>query len=72
MEELKLFRKCDLCEKSDENLSLLAANHKELGWIEVCNDCWGALYTENRMVVSSSSSGTNSSSRCNSCPSPCC
>ena len=71
MEELKLLRKCDLCERSDEDLSLLSANHKDLGWIKICNDCWSKLYARNRMVAGSTGSSKNSGSACRSCPNPC-
>ena len=71
MEELKLLRKCDLCERSDENLSLLSANHKDLGWIKICRDCWSKLYTRNHMVAGSTGSSKNSGPACRSCPNPC-
>ena len=54
MTELKLLSKCDLCERSDEDMSLLSANHKEKGWIKVCQNCWSELYSKNRMVSGSS------------------
>ena len=56
MEQLGVLQKCDLCEKSGEDLSLLSANHKECGWIMVCRDCWTELYSENSMVSGSGSS----------------
>lgn len=71
MEELKLLRKCDLCDRSGENVSLLSANHKEKGWIKVCRNCWSELYSENRMVAGSSGSSKDSSSACSSCSSCC-
>ncbi len=47
---------CALCSKGGENLSLLGANHKELGYIMVCRDCWKELFLKNRMVAGSSGS----------------
>ena len=49
---------CKLCRKNGENLSLLSADHKELGHIMVCRDCWVKLYDENQMVSGSGSSGS--------------
>ena len=66
MEKLKLC-KCDLCGRSEEDLSLLSANHKEYGWIDVCKDCWTDLYNKNGMVSGSGSSGNSTSSPCTSC-----
>jgi hypothetical protein len=71
METVEVLKKCDLCEKSGEKLSLYSANHKEHGLIKVCRDCWINLYSKNRMVAgsgSSSSSTKGSSSPCSSCP----
>ena len=48
---------CDLCSNGGEDVSLLAASHKELGRIKVCRDCWQKLYQENRMVYGSTCSG---------------
>lgn len=48
--------KCELCGKCDKDLSLYAANHKDLGNILVCRDCWIKLYTENLLVAGSGSS----------------
>jgi len=31
MQRLEATRKCDLCDRSGKDLSLLSANHKELG-----------------------------------------
>jgi hypothetical protein len=67
MEKLETLKKCDFCEKSGEDLSLLSANHKEYGWIMVCRDCWVNLYSKNRMISGSGSSGKSSNSPCSSC-----
>ena len=49
--------KCELCGKNGKELSLFSANHKELGQIMVCQECWVNLYDENRMVSGSTGSG---------------
>ena len=46
---------CALCGKSGEDLSLLLANHRKLGQIMVCHECWVKLYEENRMMPDTSS-----------------
>ena len=71
MQRLEISRKCALCEKSGEDLSLLSANHKELGWIKICSDCWSRLYTQNNVVSGSTGSGKSSGSPCSSCSNPC-
>ena len=48
---------CELCKRKEEDLSLLSANHRELGRIMVCQECWANLYEENRMVCDTTSSG---------------
>jgi hypothetical protein len=48
-------KECALCGKSGEDLSLLLADHKDLGEIMVCRECWGKLYEENRMMLDTSS-----------------
>jgi len=53
---------CRLCGKNGEDLSLLSANHKEFGYISVCQECWVKLYDKNRMVSGTTGSG-------GSCPS---
>ena len=72
MESVEVLKKCDLCEKSGEKLSLLSANHKEYGLVKVCRECWVNLYSKNRMVAGSGSSSKGpssmSSSPCSSCP----
>lgn len=55
---------CKLCGKNDENLSLVGANHKELGYIMVCKECWVKLYAKNRMVCGT---GSGSSGTCPTC-----
>jgi rubrerythrin len=49
--------KCELCGKSGEDLSLFLANHKKLGQLWVCHECWGRLYDKNLMVSGSTGSG---------------
>lgn len=44
--------KCAICNKS--GVSLLEANHKELGYLMVCQECWEKL-SEKNMIVSGSS-----------------
>ena len=58
MEELKILRECGPSGINDD-LSLLSAYHKELGWIKVCSDCWSELYTINDMIACSTESSTN-------------
>lgn len=47
--------KCEICKK--ESFTLLYANHKDLGMIKVCQNCWQELYTKNRLVSGFSGSG---------------
>jgi hypothetical protein len=49
--------KCDICGKNGKNLTLLGTNHKELGHIKVCSDCWEKLYSKNKFVGGTTSSG---------------
>jgi hypothetical protein len=63
--------KCGLCNKSDEKLSLLSANHKELGWIKICGECWRESFSENNFIAGSSGSKKKSSSPCSSCKNCC-
>jgi len=65
MEMLEEVVKCELCGKSGEDLSRLSANHKELGRIMICQECWTKLYDENRMVCGTT--GGSSSSSCPTC-----
>ena len=44
METLEELRKCECCGKSGDDLSLYSANHKDLGWIKICRDCWINFY----------------------------
>ena len=39
--------KCDICGKNGPELSLLGAEHKEMGHIHICSDCWTNLYNKN-------------------------
>ena len=48
---------CKLCGRNGENLTLLSANHKDLGHIMVCQECWKKLWNENCMVCSTTGSG---------------
>jgi hypothetical protein len=38
---------CRLCGKNGEDLTLLSADHKDLGRIMVCEGCWKKLWNEN-------------------------
>jgi len=49
--------KCKLCGKNGEDLTLRSANHKELGRIMVCDECWKRLWNGNRMICSTTGSG---------------
>ncbi len=54
--------KCEICGK--ENVSLLYAEHKDLGrLIKICRDCWEVAYAENCLVSGSGSAGGCSCSR---------
>jgi hypothetical protein len=55
--------KCDICGKNGKDLTLLGANHKELGYIKVCSDCWEKLYSKNEFV----GGATSSSGSCPTC-----
>lgn len=46
--------KCAICNKS--GISLLEANHKELGYLMVCQECWKKLSEQNMLVSGSSGS----------------
>ena len=48
---------CKLCGKKGNDLSLYSANHKDLGQIMVCQECWVKLYDKNSMVSGSTGSG---------------
>ena len=61
LETLKELSKCELCGKTDEHLSLYRANHKDLGWIDICRECWVECFGKNRLVAGSGSK----SSGCN-------
>jgi hypothetical protein len=49
--------------KNDEKTTLISANHKDLGRIKVCSECWKKLWNENSMVCGTSGSGD----KCPSC-----
>jgi len=53
--------KCEMCGKEG---SRLGANHKELGRIMVCRECWSKLYDKNSMTCSVGSSGGSCSCCC--------
>jgi hypothetical protein len=53
---------CELCDKTEEDLSLREATHKEHGKKWVCQDCWTVLYDKNEMVAGSSGGGVPSCS----------
>lgn len=46
--------KCTICDKS--GVGLLEANHKELGHMIVCQECWKKLSEQNMLISSSSGS----------------
>ena len=56
--------KCKLCRKNEENITLLSADHKELGQIMVCQECWAKLYEKNIMICGRSSGGSSSCPTC--------
>lgn len=48
---------CELCGRNGGDLSLLSADHKDLGRIMVCQECWTKLYDKNLTVCGRSGSG---------------
>jgi hypothetical protein len=68
METLEL-SKCKLCGKTGEDLTLLGVRHKELGWIEVCGDCWKNSYDENSLVAGTGGKSGGCSGCCGGCKS---
>ena len=70
MNQVMELNECELCGKREEDLSRFSANHKELGLIMVCQECWVSLYDDNHMV--SSSTGGASKSPCANCSSSSC
>jgi len=60
--------KCAICGKG--KVSLLQANHKEVGNINVCQDCWCKLSDENMLV--SGSGGSSGGGCCGSGGGCCC
>lgn len=53
-----LMSKCEICGKAEEDMTLYGVNHKELGWIEICRDCWKESFDQNRLVAGSGSKGS--------------
>lgn len=51
---------CKLCGKNGGDLSLFSANHKELGNVMVCRECWVKLYDDNIMLGGTGSGGSGS------------
>ena len=70
MEILEELVKCELCGKNGEDMSRFSANHKELGLLMVCRECWVRLYDDNRMVTSST--GGSNKSPCATCSNSTC
>lgn len=56
--------KCDICGRNGKDLTLLGANHKTLGPIKVCSNCWEKLYGDNKFVGGSASSSGSSCATC--------
>jgi hypothetical protein len=40
--------KCTICGKEED--SLLRANHKELGTVKLCVDCWSQEQSKNKLL----------------------
>jgi len=55
--------KCEICGKNEEGLSLLQANHRQLGYVNMCQACWESIYTKNLMVCGTTGGGTCPSCR---------
>ena len=74
MNQVMELNECELCGKRGEDLSRFSANHKELGLIMVCQECWVNLYDDNNMVSNSSNSsaGSLNKSPCANCSSSTC
>ncbi len=64
METLEELSKCQICGKSGHKLSIYVANHKDLGLVEICRDCWTKFYRENRLVAGSGSKNCDGCCRC--------
>ena len=64
MATLQELVKCELCGKRGEELSLYSAQHKNLGWIKICRECWVKLYDSNSIVAGSSGCGKGSCPTC--------
>ncbi len=57
---------CALC--GAENVGLLFANHKQLGSVAVCQDCWQNVWSKNEFLSNVTCSGsTCSTSSCGGC-----
>jgi hypothetical protein len=63
MESIEI-SKCAICGKAEEDMTLYGVSHKELGWVNICRDCWRDSYDNNRLVAGS---GSKSSSGCGAC-----
>jgi ribosome-binding protein aMBF1 (putative translation factor) len=48
---------CNLCGRNNEGLSLFLAQHKTMGYIDVCQDCWKKLSNDNKLVCGTGSAG---------------
>jgi hypothetical protein len=60
---------CDLCNRTEDGLSLREAKHKELGTKWVCVDCWTDLYQKNRMISGTTGGGSSFClGQCSTCP----
>ena len=57
MKKVRKMAECRICGKNGEDLTLLSANHKDLGQIMVCEECWKKLWHENRMVCGTTGAG---------------
>ena len=70
MSQVMELNECELCGKRGEDFSRFSANHKELGLIMVCQECWVSLYDDNHMV--SGSTGGLNKSPCANCSNSTC
>jgi len=60
---------CHFCGTDDS--ALLWVEHKELGGMWVCPDCWRTVYDKNLFVSGSGSSKGSSGSPCDTCACSC-
>ena len=67
--EILTTSKCELYGKTEEDMTLYGVNHKELGRIEICRECWRESFEKNRLVAGSGSksSGCGNCCGCKSC-----